>query len=226
MKKILKGIIFIVLNLFALIIYWFVPIFLAFTLQDATLFYASYVFMWGGFFLHVLFYTYLWPEYKYIRSKKVVDWLGNETNKEIDYEIFKDDLISGKTLIEKLEFVKQKIDLYAGEDLTKLRLLQAVLKTKNKINIKQILRNTLVPLSFSTIIFICSNENTNYIFLPDISLNKMGLNSSVIEMIKLLLFLIIVFILIIILLLQFTKSEKRNVLLEEIIEVCIKENEK
>lgn len=224
MKKVLYGLLSIIINVFIFLLYFYLPIVVASFIQTPKSIYIAFTIILFSIGVHFYYFIYFRESIKESKSDSLFDWLDNKNDKNIVKKIIGKDIKKDEEILTNLEVTQKRLLTYVNYNKNKLILIRALLKTMNNNYLSDLNFRLFIPIIVTIIIGTISNpiykkvmsvENTEILFV----------DPEIISAISSGFFLCFILTAIALFIIEIHKGQRRNKLFEELIETCIQKVE-
>lgn len=217
MGKIVFGMLSVLKHLLIFLIYFGISLILIINIRDSTVIYGALILLFTSGCFHCLYYLFIKDMIKDRKSNLLFDWLETKNDKIILKEIIGEEFKVNQNTLINLEITQKKILIYVKYNKNKLELLKALMKTINYNYVSDLILRLFVPIGVALTIGIVSNPYLMKINDTDLPL----VDSGVVFVIRNYVIILFIIFILIFFVIELYKGQRRNRLIEEIIETCI-----
>lgn len=224
MKKVLYGLLSIIINVFIFLLYFYLPIVVASFIQTPKSIYIAFTIILFSIGVHFYYFIYFRESIKESKSDSLFDWLDNKNDKNIVKEIIGKDIKKDKEILTNLEVTQKRLLTYVNYNKNKLILIRALLKTMNNNYLSDLNFRLFIPIIVTIIIGTISNPIYNKVMSVE-NTEIPFVDPEIISAISSGFFLCFILTAIALFIIEIHKGQRRNKLFEELIETCIQKVE-
>jgi hypothetical protein len=188
-------------------------------------FYTAAVSFLGGITLHMFYIIYFKDYIQNQRNPRMFDWLDSRMQRDLTKEILMKEQGIKSTTLENLELVQTKILDYTKSDINKLYLIKAFLNARNNDNMPGIITRVMTPIIATVFLTSLLEESFAGKLILGSSKPDGAINPEVVATIKFLFIIFAFLIFIFVYILESHRGKQRSKIMEEIVDVCIKQIE-